>query len=90
LPLRAGIKASVGTIWSFLDRCGLTFKKSAHAAERDRPDILKRREAWSEDQLELDPSKLVFIDETGAATTWRGCGPASRKAIGKPPPSWPA
>ena len=43
-------------------------KKSAHAAERDRPDILKRREAWFEDQLELDPSKLVFIDETGAAT----------------------
>ncbi len=27
-----------------------------------------RREAWFEDQLELDPSKLVFIDETGAAT----------------------
>ena len=23
-----GIKASVGTIWTFLDRCGLTFKKS--------------------------------------------------------------
>jgi transposase len=43
-------------------------KKSAHAAKRDRPDILKRREAWFEDQLELDPSKLVFIDETGAAT----------------------
>ena len=43
-------------------------KKSAHAVERDRPDILKRREAWFEDQLDLDPSKLVFIDETGAAT----------------------
>jgi transposase len=43
-------------------------KKTAHAAERDRPDILKQREAWFEDQLELDPSKLVFIDETGAAT----------------------
>jgi hypothetical protein len=43
-------------------------KKTAHAAERDRPDILKRREAWFEDQLDLDPSKLIFIDETGAAT----------------------
>jgi hypothetical protein len=29
---------------------------------------MKRREAWFEDQLELDPGKLVFIDETGAAT----------------------
>ena len=25
---RRSIKASVGTIWTFLDRCGLTFKKS--------------------------------------------------------------
>ena len=23
-----GIKASVSTVWTFLDRCGLTFKKS--------------------------------------------------------------
>jgi len=29
---------------------------------------MKRREPWFEDQLELDPGKLVFIDETGAAT----------------------
>ncbi len=26
------------------------------------------REAWFEGQLDLDPSKLVFIDETGAST----------------------
>jgi transposase len=64
-----GIKASVGTIWTFLDPLRPDVqKKTAHAVERDRPDILKRREAWFEDQLELDPSKLVFIDETGAAT----------------------
>ena len=29
---------------------------------------MKRREAWFEGQLELDPGKLVFIDETGAVT----------------------
>ena len=28
LAAERGIKASVGTIWTFLDRCGLTFKKS--------------------------------------------------------------
>lgn len=39
-------------------------KKTAHASEQDRPDILKRREAWFENQLDLDPEKLVFIDET--------------------------
>jgi transposase len=43
-------------------------KKTAHAAEQDRPDVLKRREDWFEGQLDLDPARLVFIDETGAST----------------------
>ena len=30
--------------------------------------MLKRRFEWFEGQLDLDPSKLVFIDETGAST----------------------
>ena len=29
---------------------------------------MMRRQAWFEDQLDLDPSTLVFIDETGAST----------------------
>ena len=43
-------------------------KKSGHAAEQDRPDVLRRRRAWFEGQLDLDPERLVFIDETGAST----------------------
>ncbi len=43
-------------------------KKSAHAAEQDRPDILMRRWAWFESQPDLDPERLVFIDETWAST----------------------
>ena len=43
-------------------------KKSAHALEQERPDILKRRRAWFDGQLDLDPAKLVFIDETGLST----------------------
>ena len=43
-------------------------KKSAHAAEQQRPDVLKRRRDWFAGQLDLDPSRLVFIDETGAST----------------------
>src|SRR5919202_2463785 len=42
LTAERGITASVGTLWTFLDRCGLTVKKSAHAAEQNRPDILAR------------------------------------------------
>ncbi len=30
--------------------------------------MLKKRLEWFEGQLDLDPDKLVFIDETGAST----------------------
>jgi transposase len=43
-------------------------KKTAHAAEQDRPDVARRRWAWFEAQPDLDPGRLVFIDETGAST----------------------
>lgn len=36
--------------------------------EQDRPDVLRRRQAWFDGQLDLDPAKLVFIDETGLST----------------------
>ncbi len=37
--------------------------QTAHECEQDRPDVLSRREAWFESQLDLDPARLVFIDE---------------------------
>lgn len=40
----------------------------AHAAEQRRADVKEAREAWLEGQIELDPEKLVFLDETGATT----------------------
>jgi transposase len=43
-------------------------KKTAHAAEQDRPDVAAARKAWRELAPSLDPDKLVFIDETGAST----------------------
>jgi transposase len=43
-------------------------KKTAHAAEQDRPDIVTRRREWFGGQLDLDPERLVFIDETWAST----------------------
>jgi transposase len=54
-------------------------KKTAHASEQSRPDIIKRREDWFDSQLDLDPEKLVFIDETWATTNMaRKCGRASK------------
>jgi hypothetical protein len=86
------------------------WRPSAHtiverSSERDRPDILKQREAWFENQLGLDPERLVFIDETWATTNMarkkgrarkgarpkvRGCAPALPTVIGKRRPSLPA
>jgi transposase len=57
-------------------------KKSAHAAEQSRPDVLKRRQAWFDEQLDLDPERLVFIDETWATTKMaraRGRAPRGRR-----------
>jgi transposase len=88
-----GVKASIGTIWTFLDRCKLSFKKkTAHASEQDRPDVLKQREDWFEGQLDLDPAKLVFIDETWASTNMaplRGWAPkGERLRVGIPHGHW--
>jgi transposase len=67
-------------------------KKTAHAAEQDRPDILKRRQAWFDGQLDLDPERLVFIDETWAATNMarlRGRAPkGERLRAGIPHGHW--
>jgi transposase len=43
-------------------------KKTLHASEQDRPDVAAARQRWRELQGTLDPSRLVFIDETWAKT----------------------
>src|SRR5208337_2707583 len=43
-------------------------KKSAHAEEQQRSDVLRQRRDWFAGQLDLDPTRLVFIDETWAST----------------------
>ena len=43
-------------------------KKTLIASEQDRPDVAAQRMAWREAQAEIDPSHVVFIDETWAKT----------------------
>jgi transposase len=38
------------------------------AAEQSRPDVARRRVRWKLHQKRIDPSRLVFIDETWAKT----------------------
>ncbi|MBU3888708.1 transposase [Methylosinus sp. KRF6] len=52
----------------------------------------ERREAWFDNQLDLDPEKLVFIDETWATTNMarkNGCAPkGERLRAGVPHGHW--
>ena len=67
-------------------------KKSAHASEQERPDVLSRREAWFDGQPDLDPERLIFIDETWASTNMarlRGRAPkGERLRAGIPHGHW--
>jgi hypothetical protein len=52
----------------WLRRLGLSYKKTLHAAEQQRPDVAERRAHWHE-QLAAEPAaRLVFVDESGANT----------------------
>jgi transposase len=44
-------------------------KKSLHAAEQDRADVAEKRREFIRRQPSLDPDRLIFIDETWAATS---------------------
>lgn len=46
-------------------------KKTLIAAEQDRPDVVERRTQWQASQGDIDPNKVVFIDETWAKTNMR-------------------
>jgi transposase len=63
-----GIKVSYYAVWHFFEHEGISFKKSLHASEQDRPDVARRRAQWKKYQGRLDPTRLVFIDETWAKT----------------------
>jgi transposase-like protein len=43
-------------------------KKTLIAAEQDRPDVARRRAQWMKYRDRIDPSRLVFIDETWTKT----------------------
>ena len=97
LPLRAllaelhdrGLKVSYFAVWNIVDRAGLSYKKkSLHASEQDRPNVARRRLHWQQRQDQIDPKRLVFIDETWAKTNMppiRGRCPVGQRLVAKVP-----
>ncbi|HVR01221.1 MAG TPA: IS630 family transposase, partial [Polyangia bacterium] len=57
---------AIGTMWLAVHDCGWTHKKRPKIArELDRSDVRAKRQAFVELQPHLDPTKLIFIDESG-------------------------
>jgi len=66
----------------------LASKKSLFASEQERGDVALARWLWKRDQKQIDPERLVFIDEMGAATDMvrrYGWGPRGERLIGYAP-----
>jgi transposase len=58
------------------------------ASEQDRPDVARKRARWKTHQADLDPRRLVFIDETWAKTNMgplRGWSPRGQRLRGQVP-----
>ena len=58
------------------------------ASERDRPDVARRRAQWIKYQDQIEPDRLVFIDETWTKTNMaplRGWAPRGERLIAKVP-----
>ncbi len=74
-------------------------RKTARAAEQDRPDVAAARRAWRAQQPARRPGRLVLIDATWATTAMTrrhgrpraggGWSPPSRMATARPRPSSP-
>jgi transposase len=83
-----GVTVSHDSVWRFLRREGLSFKKSLFAIEQARADIAGKRRRWKRFMADLDPSRLVFVDETWIKTNMaplRGWGARGKRLKGYAP-----
>ena len=62
------IHLSIGRLWLVLKQMGLRSKKSLHAAEQDTAKVRAQRERWQQETRQINPARLVFLDESGVTT----------------------
>ncbi|MGH8650362.1 MAG: IS630 family transposase, partial [Burkholderiales bacterium] len=83
------VRADASMLCRFFQAEGLSFKKKrVHAAEQLRPEIAALRQGWRQSQPQLAAHRLIFIDETGAATNMvrlYGRGPRGSRVKGYAP-----
>ncbi|WP_252181166.1 IS630 family transposase, partial [Azospirillum sp. B4] len=82
------LKVDYRSVWEFVHAEKLSYKKTLVATERSRPDIARHRERWLRLRPGIDPSRLVFIDETWTKTNMaplRGWAPRGQRLPGPAP-----
>ena len=92
LQQRGGFPCSLTTLWRALRRLGLTRKKKTlRADEQSRVDVQKKRRWFRRQVKQIEPRRLIFVDETGVTTrmtpsyTW---SPRGERANASAPRSW--
>jgi transposase len=89
---RLGIPCSIMAIDRALRRAGITRKKKTLRADRqDDPDVQARREDFTQRLSQVEPERLVFVDEMGANTGMartHGRSPAGTRVHASTPGSW--
>lgn len=92
LKQRLGVDGSIMIIWRALRKLKITVKKkSRKAAERDRPEVQKKRRSFRRKIKPIEPRRLVFVDETGVTTAMTppyGRAPRGERVEAKVPASW--
>ena len=92
LKQRMGVSGRRMIICRALQKLGLPLKKkSPHAAERDTPEVEKRRREFRKRVDPIEPRRLVFVDETGVTTAMTpsyGRAPKGERVEASAPASW--
>jgi transposase len=92
LKQEMGLSGSRMIICRALQKLGLPLKKkSRHAAERDTPEVQRKRRSFRRRVKPIEAGRLVFVDETGvttAMTPTRGRAPRGERVEAQAPASW--
>jgi transposase len=92
LRQQMGIAGSRMIICRALQKLGLPLKKkSPHAAERDTPEVRRKRREFRREVEPIEPGRLVFVDETGVTTAMTpayGRAPRGERVEASAPASW--
>jgi transposase len=87
-----GVGGSIMIVFRALKALGITRKKKTEvAAERDRPEVQRKRREFRREAALIAPGRPVFVDETGVTTAMTpayGRAPRGERVEAAAPASW--